>query len=155
MVAGTGESPCEVISYESDGLARGLSRRPARSRVGRSSPRTLYVLKPNGASFTAERKSFIQGDNEFHPSGLAIAPDGSLYVTDWGSKSYELHGKGAIWRVRWKDAKPPKRPVDPKEALLELRPKDARGSGAGIGENRSWPKDSAEATSGEPIFAPP
>ena len=107
MVAGTGESPCEVISYESDGLPgeyRGDLLVPAWAdhRVER------YTLKPKGASFTAERKPFIQGGKNFHPSGLTVAPDGSLFVTDWGSQSYELHGKGAIWQIRWKDAKPAK-----------------------------------------------
>jgi putative membrane-bound dehydrogenase-like protein len=117
FVAGTGESPCEVISYESDGLPeeyRGELLVPAWAdhRVER------YTLKPNGASFTADRKPFIQGGKDFYPSGLTVAPDGSLFVSDWGSQSYELHGKGAIWHIRWKDAKPAKRPVDPKEAIL-------------------------------------
>jgi putative membrane-bound dehydrogenase-like protein len=119
MVAGTGESPCEVISYESDGLPgeyRGELLVPAWAdhRVER------YTLKPKGASFTAERKPFIQGGKDFYPSGLTVAPDGSLFVADWGSKSYELHGKGAVWHIRWTDAKPAKRPADPKSALLSL-----------------------------------
>lgn len=117
MVAGTGESPCEVISYESDGLPdeyRGELLVPAWAdhRVER------YTLKPKGASFTAERKPFIQGGKEFYPSGLTVAPNGSLFVSDWGSRSYELHGKGAIWHIKWKDAKPEKRPKEPKEAIL-------------------------------------
>ncbi|MCI0700480.1 MAG: c-type cytochrome [Planctomycetia bacterium] len=117
MVAGTGESPCEVISYESDGLPdeyRGELLVPAWAdhRVER------YTLKPKGASFTAERKPFIQGGKDFYPSGMTVAPDGSLFVTDWGSRSYELHGKGAVWHVKWKDAKPAKRPKQAKEAIL-------------------------------------
>jgi putative membrane-bound dehydrogenase-like protein len=116
-VAGTGESPCEVISYESDGLPaeyRGSLLVPAWAdhRVER------YVLAPNGASFKGERKPFVQGGADFYPSGLTVAPDGSLFVSDWGSKSYELHGKGAIWHIRWKDAKPAQRPTDPKKAIL-------------------------------------
>ncbi len=114
--AGTGESPCEVISYESDGLPaeyRGHLLVPAWAdhRVEH------YVPKANGASIVATRKPFIQGGQEFRPSGLTVAPDGSLFVTDWVSKSYELHGKGAVWHVRWKDAKPPARPADPRRAL--------------------------------------
>jgi putative membrane-bound dehydrogenase-like protein len=117
MVAGTGESPCEVISYESDGLPdeyRGELLVPAWAdhRVER------YTLKPKGASVTAGRKPFIQGGKDFYPSGLTVAPDGSLFVADWGSRSYELHGKGAIWHVRWKDAKPAPRPKEPKDAIL-------------------------------------
>jgi putative heme-binding domain-containing protein len=126
MVAGTGESPCEVISYESDGLPdeyRGELLVPAWAdhRLER------YTLKPNGASFKAERKPFVQGGKDFYPSGLTVAPDGSLFVSDWGSQSYQLHGKGAIWRVRWKDAKPEKRPAEPLEAIKskDRRTRDA------------------------------
>ncbi len=116
MVAGTGESPCEVISYESDGLPaeyRGELLVPAWAdhRLER------YTLKPKGASFTAERKPFIQGGKDFYPSGLTVAPDGSLYVSDWATKSYTLNGSGAIWRVKWKDHKPEARPKEPKEAI--------------------------------------
>lgn len=113
--AGTGESPCEVVAYESDGLPKeylGNLVVPtwADHRVER------YVVKPNGASFTAERKAFVQGGKEFRPSGLTVAPDGSLFVSDWVSQSYELHGKGAVWHVRWKDHKPKERPKDAKSA---------------------------------------
>ena len=116
-VAGTGEAPCEVISYESDGLPReylGNLLVPAWAdhRLER------YVLSPKGASFSGERKPFIPGGKDYYPSGVTVAPDGSLYVTDWGSRSYELHGKGAIWHITWKDHKPAKRPSNPKEALF-------------------------------------
>jgi putative membrane-bound dehydrogenase-like protein len=116
-VCGTGESPTEVISYESDGLPKeylGNLLVPAWAdhRLER------YELKPRGASFSGERKPFIQGGKDFFPSGLSVAPDGSLFMSDWGSQSYELHGKGAIWHVRWKDAKPEKREADPKKAIL-------------------------------------
>ncbi|MDB5311817.1 MAG: Cytochrome c [Gemmataceae bacterium] len=116
-VTGTGESPCEVVSYESDGLPpeyRGSLLVPAWAdhRVER------YVPASRGASVTADRTPFVQGGKEFRPSGLAVATDGSLFVSDWVSRSYELHGKGAVWHVRWKDAKPAPRPTDPKQAVL-------------------------------------
>jgi putative membrane-bound dehydrogenase-like protein len=117
--AGTGESPTEVIAYESDGLPKeylGNLLVPvwADHRVER------YVVQPRGASFSAERKPFVQGGREFRPSGMAIAPDGSVFVSDWVSQSYELHGKGAIWHVRMKDAKPAPRPTDPEVAITSL-----------------------------------
>ena len=115
--AGTGESPCEVVAYESDGLPeeyRGNLMVPAWAdhRLER------YVPRANGASIAADRKPFVQGDKDFHPSGLTVAPDGSLFVSDWGSRSYELHGKGAVWHVKWKDAKPAKRPTTPFQATI-------------------------------------
>lgn len=119
MVAGTGEAPCEVITYESDGLPREylgdlFVASWADHRIER------YALKEKGASFTAERKPFIQGGKDFHPVGLAIAPGGSLYFSDWVLKDYNLHGRGAVWRVRMKDAKKPERPSDPRRGLLSL-----------------------------------
>jgi putative membrane-bound dehydrogenase-like protein len=115
-LTGTGEAPCAVVSYESDGLPaeyRGDLLVPAWAdhRVER------YVPRPHGATLAADRKSFVQGGKDFYPSGLAVAPDGSLFVSDWGSKEYTLHGKGAVWRIRWKDAKPVPRPSDPKLGL--------------------------------------
>src|SRR5262249_53355051 len=117
--AGTGEAPCEIIAYESDGLPKeflGNYFVPAWSdhRVER------YVHELKGATIAATRKPFIKGGNDFYPSGLAVAPDGSLFVNDWGSKSYELHGKGAIWHIRWKDHKAEPRPSEPTKALLSM-----------------------------------
>lgn len=126
-MAGTGEAPCEIVSYESDGLPKdflGDYFVPAWAdhRVER------YVHELKGASIKATRKPFVQGGKDFYPSGLVVAPDGSLFVTDWGSKSYELHGKGAIWHIRWKDHKPEPRPSDPKQALQSLHRQTREGA---------------------------
>jgi putative membrane-bound dehydrogenase-like protein len=115
-VTGTGEAPCQVLSYESDGLpAEYLGNLLVTSWADHRIER--YVLKERGASFSAERLPFLQGGKDFRPVGLAVAPDGSLYVTDWVLKDYTLHGKGAIWHIRWKDSSHPDRPTDPKLAL--------------------------------------
>jgi putative membrane-bound dehydrogenase-like protein len=116
MASGTGEAPCEVLSYESDGLPpeyRGdlLVASWADHRVER------YAVQPRGASVVAERKPFLQGGADFRPVGLAVAPDGSLFVSDWVKSDYTLHGHGAIWHVRWRDARPD-RPGDPRRALF-------------------------------------
>jgi hypothetical protein len=58
-----------------------------------------YRLIPKGASFAAEREVVVQGDTEFRPTGLAVAPDGSLYLGDWMLRDYEVHGRGRIWRL--------------------------------------------------------
>jgi len=119
MMTGVGEAPCEILSYESDGLPaeyRGqlLVTSWADHRVER------YAVKPHGASFKAERLPFVQGGNNFRPVGLCVAPDGSLFVTDWVLPNYELHGKGAIWHIRWKDAPKAERPSDPKQAIFSM-----------------------------------
>ena len=60
-----------------------------------------FTLKPHGASVSANREIVVQGDNQFRPIDVALAPDGSLYFTDWVDRSYNVHGKGRIWRLRW------------------------------------------------------
>ncbi|HVX10422.1 MAG TPA: PVC-type heme-binding CxxCH protein [Pirellulales bacterium] len=119
MAAGTGEAPCEVLSYESDGLpetylANLLVTSWADHRVER------YTLRPRGASYEAERHPFVQGGREFRPVGLAIAPGGSLFVSDWVRSDYTLHNHGAIWQIRRRVpvARPPS--DDPRETLASL-----------------------------------
>ncbi len=117
MVSGTGEAPCEVLSYESDGLPREylgdlLVTSWADHRVER------YQLKERGASFAAERKPFVQGGENFRPVGMAVAPDGSLFVSDWVRSDYNLHGKGAIWHIRARETGKHDRPTDPRRALF-------------------------------------
>lgn len=116
MVCGTGEAPCEILSYESDGLPREylgdlLVTSWADHRVER------YRLTERGASWAAERKPFVQGGENFRPVGMAVAPDGSLFVSDWVRSDYNLHGKGAIWHIRLRDAGKHQRPSDPRRAL--------------------------------------
>src|SRR5688572_29342431 len=59
-----------------------------------------FSLEVRGASFTTKPEWFIRGAHDFRPSGIAAAPDGTLYVSDWVDGSYEVHGKGRVWRIR-------------------------------------------------------
>ncbi len=47
-------------------------------------------------------KPVVVGGDDFRPVGLAVAPDGSIYFSDWVDQSYTLHGKGRLWRLRSK-----------------------------------------------------
>jgi putative membrane-bound dehydrogenase-like protein len=144
MVAGTGEAPCEVVSYESDALPRAylgnlLVTSWADHRIER------YVLKPRGASFISEMDPLVQGAKDFRPVGLAVAPDGSLFVSDWVLRDYNLHGKGALWHIRVKDSKRPERSQDPRRALLSAhRPlrEDAARRLAGDERGREFLRES-------------
>jgi putative membrane-bound dehydrogenase-like protein len=103
MVAGTSEAPCGIYPCETTGL-------PAEYRgsllVASWGDHLIerFTLRPQGASFRSEAKPIIRGGDDFRPVALAPGPDGCLYVSDWVDKSYPVHGKGRIWRLRWKDA---------------------------------------------------
>jgi len=58
-----------------------------------------YELVPRGASYGAKRDVIVQGNEDFRPTGMAVAPDGSLYFGDWVLRDYPVHGHGRIWRL--------------------------------------------------------
>ncbi len=103
MVAGTGEAPSGLLFCEYDILPadyRGdlLVTSWGHHRVER------FRLKPHGATYRASMQPVVVGPEDFRPVGMAASPDGSLYITDWVDRSYELHGKGRIWRLRTRAA---------------------------------------------------
>lgn len=98
MTAGTGEAPSGILAYESRGLPPDylgnlLVTSWGDHRIDR------FRLRPRGASFQAVGEPIIQGGENFRPVGIARAPDGTLYCTDWVLKDYTLHSKGRIWRI--------------------------------------------------------
>jgi putative heme-binding domain-containing protein len=109
MVTGTGEAPCEIMPYDGGLLVASW----ADNRLEH------YRLLPRGASFDAERKFLIGGDLNFRPVGIGANKGGTLFVSDWASASYELPGKGKIWRLQ------PKRPAAVSPAVNAAYPLDA------------------------------
>jgi putative membrane-bound dehydrogenase-like protein len=99
MVAGTGEAPSGVVAYESDNLPEDYRGTLLVTSWG-DHRIEQYRLKPNGATFQSVMKPVVAGGDDFRPVGIAAAPDGSLYISDWVDKSYSVHGKGRIWRLR-------------------------------------------------------
>ncbi|WP_435018031.1 TIM barrel protein [Tundrisphaera sp. TA3] len=75
MIATLGRGvPCD-LAY-ADGPAPGLLMcRWDRMAVN------LYALEPRGASFAAVEKPFLQGRDDARPVGVAVGPDGRVYVT--------------------------------------------------------------------------
>jgi putative membrane-bound dehydrogenase-like protein len=129
MVAGTGEAPSGVVAYESDNLPsdyRGnlLATSWGDHRIER------FRLRQRGASVQAAAEPVIAGGEDFRPVGMAVAPDGTVYVSDWVDKSYPVHGKGRIWRIRAASAPRRQVPPDDEAALahpdLEVRRSAAR-----------------------------
>jgi putative membrane-bound dehydrogenase-like protein len=101
MVAGTGEAPCGVVAYESSGLPPEYRGNLLVTSWGDHLVER-FVLKPQGASFVSQSQTLVRGGEDFRPVAIAPAPDGSLYLSDWVDKSYPVHGKGRIWRLRMK-----------------------------------------------------
>jgi len=126
MVAGTGEAPSGILAYESDGFlfaAEGAGRSSQTSKENSSGSSDKpppaaeeylgnllvtswgdhridrFRLQPKGTSFTSLAEPLITGGENFRPVGLATAPDGSLFCTDWVLRDYKLHGHGRIWRI--------------------------------------------------------
>jgi putative membrane-bound dehydrogenase-like protein len=89
MICGVGEAPTTVLPY---GGALWVASW-GDHRVER------YRLFPRGISYGAQRDVIVQGGADFRPTGMAIAPDGSLYIGDWVLKDYPVHGRGRIWRL--------------------------------------------------------
>ncbi|MCO6457865.1 MAG: hypothetical protein J5I93_21380, partial [Pirellulaceae bacterium] len=98
MVAGTGEAPSGIVAYESDGLPDDYQGNLLVTSWG-DHRLDRYRLEPRGVSFTAQAEPFVRGGEDFRPVGLAVAPDGSLYCTDWVKRDYKLHGYGRVWKI--------------------------------------------------------
>ena len=110
MVAGTGEAPSGIIAYESDGLPQEyigdlLVTSWGDHRIDR------FRLKQRGASFESVAEPLVQGGVNFRPVGLAVAPDGSLFCTDWVLRDYKVHGRGRVWRIRHQVSEASKRRI--------------------------------------------
>lgn len=89
MITACGEGPCAVVE-----LGGGVM-------IPSWSDRTIdyYPLHWNGASLASERQRLIRGHQAFRPVGMARGPNGEFYIADWGSESYEVNGKGRIWKM--------------------------------------------------------
>lgn len=121
MIAGTGEAPCAILAYESDALPKDyLGQLLVAAWADHRIEHYKIVQEKDKGLVTTKREILIEGHNEFRPVDLALAPDGSVYVTDWVSSSYTLHKLGKIWRIRPKDLGEPQRHEEPENALLSL-----------------------------------
>jgi len=109
MLAGTGESPCDVIFNAPPANApfAGLGEKWQGTLLVASwvdHRIESYKLTPKDGSFASKMTLLAEGGQDFRPVAFATAPDGSLYVSDWVKRDYELHGKGRVWRISAKQA---------------------------------------------------
>lgn len=101
MVCGTGEAPSGIVAYEHDAFPADYRGTILGTSWG-DHVLQKFPLVPKGASFTSKPETIVKGGENFRPVGIGLAPDGSIVVSDWVDRSYQLHGKGRLWRIRAK-----------------------------------------------------
>ena len=89
MICGTGEAACSVIPY-------GELLWVSSWALGQIEQ---YKLTKKGSNYSATMKTIVKGDANFRPVDFAHAEDGSVFFTDWVNASYQLHGKGKVWKL--------------------------------------------------------
>ncbi len=123
MVSGVGDAPSGVLAYEFGGFPADFQGDLLVTSAWIHHRIERHRLERKGASYRSTPEVLIQGNDRFRPIGIAAAPDGSLYVTDWVDPSYNVHRQGRIWRIR---------------AREETADLDAR-EGVGVAERLSSP----------------
>ncbi|MDW3651988.1 MAG: c-type cytochrome [Bacteroidia bacterium] len=98
MVAGTGEAPSGLIYYNQDRLGKEAKGSLLVTAWGDNEIQ-YFPLEKNGSSFRSEAGSFVKGERNFYPVGLAMDDRGAVIASDWADVSYAVHGQGRIWRI--------------------------------------------------------
>ncbi len=127
MVSGTGEAPCGIVAYEGGSFPKQYD---GALIVGVWADHAIEWYPrhddPGFGLARVDRRILVRGDNDFRPVDVAVAPDGSLYFTDWVLASYALHGRGRVWHVKVRSSrKSPAEDVAESDALLS-RSRDIR-----------------------------
>jgi len=89
MVHPSGEGPCAIVELGGGVLIPSWSNHCI----------DYYPLHRKGAGYASERMELLRGGDFFRPVCMAPGPDNSFYFTDWVFSSYELHGRGRLWKL--------------------------------------------------------
>jgi putative membrane-bound dehydrogenase-like protein len=103
MASGTGEAPSGLVVYDSISLPEDFRGTLLATSWG-DHDIERFRAEPMGATLPATRDVVVQGGKNFRPVGIAVAPDGSLFITDWVDRSYTIHRQGRLWRIHTRDA---------------------------------------------------
>ena len=102
-------SPTGICVYEGSLLPQVFRGQVIHCDAGPSITRA-YPAKKSGAGYTAEIVNILDGskkNNWFRPADVCVAPDGSLFVTDWYDPGVGGHGQRDIERGRIFRVAPP------------------------------------------------
>ncbi len=97
-------SPCGMCFYEGTLLPKKYWGQPLHVDAG-PGRLSCYHLKPKGAGYDIDREDMVTStDSYFRPSDVCIAPDGSVFISDWYDQGVGGHGvknleDGRIYRM--------------------------------------------------------
>ena len=117
MIFPSGEAPCAMVPLGGGVMVPSWSDHCV----------NYYPLSRKGAGYTSQRIELLRGSEYFRPTCIAPGPDGAFYLCDWVFSSYELHGRGRLWKLEIDPAKAAwiKKNFDPINADAQLA-KDLR-----------------------------
>ncbi|MEZ6107305.1 MAG: NPCBM/NEW2 domain-containing protein [Pirellulaceae bacterium] len=101
-------SPTGITVYEGDLLPEVFRGQVIHCDAGPNVVRA-YPVTRSGAGYDAEMVNVLHGarDNWFRPADVCVAPDGSIFVTDWYDPGVGGHGQGDLERGRIFRVAPP------------------------------------------------
>ncbi|WP_044234339.1 PVC-type heme-binding CxxCH protein [Haliscomenobacter hydrossis] len=97
-------SPCGMAVYEGEMLPKIFWNQPLHAEAGHNVVRA-YPAQVDGAGYKAEVVNLVKSkDQWFRPSDVCVAPDGSVFISDWydpavGGHKFGDTGRGRIFRV--------------------------------------------------------
>ncbi len=115
MLAGTGEAPCDVFPMDVDAWTYPVKSSAADLLVASWSDHRVgrYRLSWENGLPKAEFENLVQGGVDFRPVAFAWK-EGSLYISDWVKRDYQLHNHGRVWKLsRTEPAQAPESPTGP------------------------------------------
>ena len=110
LITGAG-SPTGITVYEGNLLPEKFRNQVIHCDAGPNVVRS-YITKPEGAGYSATIEDIAVGefDKWFRPADVCVAPDGSLFVSDWydpgvGGHNMEDIERGRLFRIAPPDTK--------------------------------------------------
>jgi len=104
-------SPTGMLIYEGKLLPAPFQNQMIHADAGPNVVRA-YPVTPNGAGYKADIKNLVKGvkDQWFRPSDVTVAPDGSLFISDWYDPGVGGHQQGEVQKGRVFRVAPPNTP---------------------------------------------
>ncbi len=97
-------SPCGILVYEDTLLPEKFRNQLIHAEPGHNVVRS-YLIQEEGAGYTAKIENLVNSDDDwFRPDDVTVAPDGSLFISDWydggvGGHKAEDIARGRIYHL--------------------------------------------------------